>query len=365
MIGGYLNNPSCCQKLKLKMKRKTNFKLMYLVDTNLFNKVNNVNPSGENRLWVKNVVNTKQPFHNFESQLEPMKTEIQPGTDFSMQTRTPQMTNAVTETDMIARKNKRIGTDNPLIPERMDVDTDEQCMECDDSLPLPAPPQIQALPSPPTTKMIQLQAPLLPIAGPSHIQPLQTQYHSSFQPLTQEVLPQAHRMVQYQPPFPQQTLSQPPRLEMIQPPSPQLALPPPTTQPVLQHQSQLPLPSPSPFPNTQLSRPQQSTEVVHNQYKNYYEYSKFICTLCNTDFGTKKILQRHMKNIHDAYEQKKRGNKHGQTFTCDICYNEFKSQKVLDRHVNNIHDAFSQEKKGLKRKNRRVNSTPHKYVKFI
>jgi len=305
---------------------------MYLVDTTVFNKVNNVNPSGEHKVWVKNVVNTKHPVHNFEPQLEPRKTEIKPGNDFSMQTKTPQMSNAFTETDKIARKNKRLGTDNPLIHEQMDVDTDEQCMECEDILPLPAPPQIQALPSPPTTKMIQHQAPLLPITGPSYIQPFQTQHQSSLQPNLQ--------------------IPQPPRLEMIQPPSPQLALPPPTTQQVL----------PRPSPNTQLSRPHQPTEVVKNQY---YEYSKFICTLCNSNFGTKKKLERHMKNIHDAYEQKNRGTKHGQSFTCDICYDEFKSQKTLDRHVNNIHDAFSQDKKGVKRRNRRVNSTPHKYVKFM
>ena len=329
------------------MKRKTNFKLMYLVDTTLFNKVNNVNSSGEHKVWVKNVVNTKQPFHNPEPQLESRMVELKPGNDFSMQTKAPEMLNAVTETDTIERKNKRLGTENPVIHEQMDVDTEEQCMECNDSLPLPAPPQIQALPSPPTTKMIQHQPPLLPIVDPSYIQPF------SLQPINQ--IPQG--MVHYQPPFPQQALPQPSRLEMIQPPSTKLALPPPTTQQVLPH----PLPS----PNTQLSRPHETTEAVNNQYKNYYEYSKFICTLCNTDFGTKKVLQRHMDNIHDAYRQKKRGKKHGQSFSCDICYNEFKGQKVLDRHIDNIHDAFSQEEKGRKRKNQKANSTPHKYVKFL
>lgn len=335
------------------MKRKTNFKLMYLVDTTLFNKVNNVIPSGEHKVWVKNVVNTKLPFPNSEPKLEPRNIEIKPGNDFGMQTRTPQMSNAVTETDTIARKNKKLGTENPLKNDQMDVDTDEQCMECDDSLPLSSPPQIQAfpslpqiqaLPSPPTTKMIQHQAPHLPFA----IQPFQ--HHSSLQP--QEVLPQA--MVQYQPPSPRHAV---PEIEMIQSPSPQLALPPPITQQLLPHQSQLPIPS-----TPSASHPHQPSD---NKYKNYYEYSKFICTLCNTDFGTQKKLQRHMKNIHDAYEQKKKGKKRSESFTCDICFNEFKSQKALDRHIDNIHDAFSQEKKGHKRKNRRVNSTPHKYVKFM
>ena len=39
------------------------------------------------------------------------------------------------------------------------------------------------------------------------------------------------------------------------------------------------------------------------------EYSSFLCTLCNTYFKTRKGLERHNKNIHDAYQQKKKGIK--------------------------------------------------------
>ena len=39
------------------------------------------------------------------------------------------------------------------------------------------------------------------------------------------------------------------------------------------------------------------------------ENSVFTCTLCETNFSTKKSLQRHMKNMHDAYNQVEKGIK--------------------------------------------------------
>ena len=39
------------------------------------------------------------------------------------------------------------------------------------------------------------------------------------------------------------------------------------------------------------------------------EYSSFLCTLCNSYFNTRKALERHNRNIHDAYQQKKKGIK--------------------------------------------------------
>ena len=35
------------------------------------------------------------------------------------------------------------------------------------------------------------------------------------------------------------------------------------------------------------------------------EYTSFICTLCNTSFQSKNALERHNRNIHDAFQQKK------------------------------------------------------------
>ena len=94
------------------------------------------------------------------------------------------------------------------------------------------------------------------------------------------------------------------------------------------------------------------------------EYSSFLCTLCNSYFNTRKALERHNRNIHDAYQQKIKGIKHKEIFTCDICYDEFKTQKVLDRHITNIHGAFTQKNRGIKRQMETEDKYPKKYVKW-
>ena len=61
------------------------------------------------------------------------------------------------------------------------------------------------------------------------------------------------------------------------------------------------------------------TECAVTKYKKYDvdlpsaqglpEHSVFVCTLCQSNFSTKKSLQRHMKNIHDAFNQVEKGIK--------------------------------------------------------
>ena len=61
------------------------------------------------------------------------------------------------------------------------------------------------------------------------------------------------------------------------------------------------------------------TECAVTKYKRYDvdlpsaqrlpEHSVFICTLCENNFSTKKSLQRHMKNIHSAFNQVEKGMK--------------------------------------------------------
>ena len=104
-----------------------------------------------------------------------------------------------------------------------------------------------------------------------------------------------------------------------------------------------------------------------NQYQSYFNdrvLVKYSCLLCNTDFSTQKALERHMKNIHDAYQQKEKGKKRQQTFTCDFCNSDFKSERALDRHIDNVHDAAFQEKRGAKRPGS-GKKPPHKYKKFF
>ena len=110
-----------------------------------------------------------------------------------------------------------------------------------------------------------------------------------------------------------------------------LALPQPQSQPqLMDHSSNTQTPS---YPQAQLMdysvNPQISalaapvedecTECAVTKYKKYDvdlpsarglpEHSVFVCTLCQSNFSTKKSLQRHMKNIHDAFNQVEKGIK--------------------------------------------------------
>ena len=109
------------------------------------------------------------------------------------------------------------------------------------------------------------------------------------------------------------------------------ALPQPQSQPqLMDHSSNTQTPS---YPQAQLMdysvNPQNSAlpapveddcaECAVTKYKKYDvdlpsaqglpEHSVFVCTLCQSNFSTKKSLQRHMTNIHDAYNQVEKGIK--------------------------------------------------------
>ena len=108
------------------------------------------------------------------------------------------------------------------------------------------------------------------------------------------------------------------------------------------------------------------TDVAASNMSDYkhYEMNKFICLLCNTDFGTKKGLERHMKQIHEAYQQTEKGQKRQKIFSCDICTASFQTQSTLNRHVKNMHEAFFQTDKGTKRKHKQK-QRPTKYIKYL
>ena len=115
-----------------------------------------------------------------------------------------------------------------------------------------------------------------------------------------------------------------------------------------------------------ITRYNPETDVPASNMSDYkhYEMNKFICLLCNTDFGTKKGLERHMKQIHEAYQQTEKGQKRQKTFSCDICTASFQTQSSLNRHVKNMHEAFFQKDKGTKRK-RKQKQRPTKYIKYL
>ena len=71
-----------------------------------------------------------------------------------------------------------------------------------------------------------------------------------------------------------------------------------------------------------------------------------------------------MKQIHEAYQQTERGQKRQKTFSCDICTASFQTQSSLNRHVKNMHEAFFQKDKGTKRKCKQK-QRPTKYIKYL
>ena len=110
----------------------------------------------------------------------------------------------------------------------------------------------------------------------------------------------------------------------------------------------------------------QETDVSQSNTSNFqnYQKNKFICLLCNTEFGRKKVLERHMRQIHEAYQQTKKGHKRQKTFSCDICPATFQTQSTLRRHIKNMHEAFFQENKGIKR-TLKQKQRPTKYMKYF
>ena len=186
----------------------------------------------------------------------------------------------------------------------------------------------QALPQPqqPTDyNTIQYSAPL---ALPEPQQPMDynTIQYSAPLALPQPQQPMDYNTIQYSAPL---ALPQPQLMDHSE--SPQINyLPPPQ---LMDHSSSTQTLSYPALPQPQLMddsvNPQNSalpapvdddcTECAVTKYKRYDvslpsarglpENSVFICTLCESNFSTKKSLQRHMKNIHAAFNQVEKGIK--------------------------------------------------------
>ena len=182
-------------------------------------------------------------------------------------------------------------------------------------------PQPETQPQLMDNNTIQYSAPL---ALPQPQQPMEynTIQYSAPLALPQPQQPMDYNTIQYSAPLalPQQQLmeySVTPQINYL--PQPQL----------MDHSSSTQTPSyPAlPQPMDYSVNPQNSaapvdddcTECAVTKYKRYDvslpsarglpENSVFICTLCESNFSTKKSLQRHMKNIHAAFNQVEKGIK--------------------------------------------------------
>lgn len=97
----------------------------------------------------------------------------------------------------------------------------------------------------------------------------------------------------------------------------------------------------------------------------YKEKIIYICSLCNSSFGKKNTLQRHMNNVHGVFfDGHKKGEKRKTIMdVCEYCGDYFKNKKTLNRHIENIHEAYFQINKGTKR-SLKQKKTKSKYMKY-
>ena len=97
------------------------------------------------------------------------------------------------------------------------------------------------------------------------------------------------------------------------------ALPEPQPMDIVNENSYKALPSPVPPPKALPSPSSDCEECSLTTYKKYNVSLPFVtglpdnviftCTICQSNFGSKKKLERHMKNIHDAFNQVEKGIK--------------------------------------------------------
>ena len=376
------------------VKRKTVFQQMFLVDSVLYNKLNHINNNTNNVFFKHN------PLHNSPPSQAPTQPPSQPQSlqgniltpdlpksefarslmdtpsdtfsqtlgveNRSTMTEMPRRAVAGTQTmspinpmtDVVERFTRvagppfgsAAGSPSPLdIAPPPPVLQDEECMECGDENPIPAIANRPLHTKQITNEHNQQQT----VASPHPVQSLQNIHRSSYR-----YRPNARGQLQFEnnvraiAPTEQDVSTLQNMIESD-----------PYTQNMLELENN----------ETAIALPLQPQNVIannvrhSNQYQSYFNdrvLVKYSCLLCNTDFSTQKALKRHMKNIHDAYQQKEKGKKRQQTFTCDFCNSDFKSERALDRHIANVHDAAFQEIRGEKRPGN-GRKPPLKYVKFF
>jgi hypothetical protein len=105
--------------------------------------------------------------------------------------------------------------------------------------------------------------------------------------------------------------------------NPQLTLPAPATSnqlalpaPATSNQFTLPAPQPTPTlpPPTALQTYNPRQHVLAPQPMDIDQKIIYTCTLCQTDFNTRITLERHNRNMHDAYSQTEKGVKRKNQF---------------------------------------------------
>ena len=376
------------------VKRKTVFQQMFLVDSVLYNKLNHINNNTNNVFFKQNPSSPpSQPPTQVPSLKDQFITPDLPKSEFA---RSLMDSGSDTFSQTGGVKNRSTMT---KMPKRADADSQTMSPMTDDVerfTRVAGPPSRSATGSPPSATGPPF-APLqlhrsLGIAPPPALQNEECMECTDENPIqtianTNQITNEHNQHQTVTPPQPLQSLQniqrssyryRPYARDQLQFENNVRAIA-PTSQGVSRLQNMI---ESAPYTQNMLQLENNETAIApalqpknliannvrhSNQYQSYFNdrvLVKYSCLLCNTDFSTQKALERHMKNIHDAYQQKEKGKKRQQTFTCDFCNSDFKSERALDRHIDNVHDAAFQEKRGAKRPGS-GKKPPHKYKKFF
>ena len=351
------------------MKSKTNFKQMYLVDATAYNGINRtdtpiilgrsnnkvlpptINVSAPVTSGVENP-KTGYPIHTelksvgtqsnvLSTKSTGVVTESPPNKEHSDQAsqtlndrklqtkyRSPRNNNRLPRyDDRLSRDNNRLeqpqDLQNSLENPNLQIENDTQISK--KGIPLNTPLQY-IVPDPEFQKAMDfttMQHTPQPQTQ-SQLMDNNTIQYSTPQALPQPQQPTDYNTIQYSAPLAlpqQQLMDYSPQINHLPPPqlmdhssSAQSLSYPALPQPQLMDDSVNPQNSALPAPVDD-----DCTECAVTKYKRYDvslpsarglpENSVFICTLCESNFSTKKSLQRHMKNIHAAFNQVEKGIK--------------------------------------------------------
>ena len=289
------------------MKRKTHFKEMFLVDKTFFNKVNN-----DNRVSVTNTFSPKEVFGSKNDDC----TECESPAFTPLQPSQPVPSHFVS---------------SPSVPPPPSIPS------------VPPPPSI---PPPPSVPPPSLPPPPPSVATPEGVKPFESEAHQwidnvAAQQMDVDTTPKPHmgwihpqslaKAIEY---YRKSSKKKGVRRTKVPPVKMEQKRPKKKQVPAVEMEQAAPsLPDPKyllwgreereapkqvvTYRKPELRSPDVEMKALPAPKEPIYpltiptvnEYSSFLCTLCNTYFKTRKALERHNRNIHDAYQQKKKGIK--------------------------------------------------------
>lgn len=110
--------------------------------------------------------------------------------------------------------------------------------------------------------------------------------------------------------------------------------------------------------------PSESDQQQHSEGNNGEEKINYVCTFCNEMYQSRHMLEKHITENHRTnYKTLKNPNRKpiltdskSITYVCTICENRFKRFNTLSRHMKNIHPDYFEEWSRIKK---RKNEIPH------